>query len=168
MLPVERGIVVDHDVVSQQVLDELASAWSRLDRARPREPAGVAPAMHVVYHWVTCALAVDGLLFTILSGVYAATRAEESCGPALLALRWVWEVVEGEASMDALLSPASGPEHSFWELYWRPLADLRLDLLPAEGRDHYGRHLAGRPVRTPASAITSFLLTTAALLERAR
>jgi hypothetical protein len=145
----------------QAALDELAAAWSQLDRCRPARSSGVPAAHRVARRWARSALAVDGLLMSVLSGTYAGIRAEEDGGPQVAALRWVWLLVEAGHGMSSVLSASAGPDRLFWELYWRPIEELRQAPAGVPGRDEYVLHLASRPVRQPASATTAFLLSVA-------
>jgi len=146
--------------VPQNALDELAAAWSELDRCRPRHPTGVPHAYRVASRWASSALAVDGLLATALSGAYEGVRAEEDGGPQLVALRWAWALILAGHRVPSLLAASDGPERLFWDLYWRPVEELPA-ATETGGRDEYVRHLASRPVRRPASATTAFLLSMA-------
>jgi hypothetical protein len=151
--------------VPQKPLDDLAAAWSDLDRSRPRDTAEIGRAIAVVHAWVTAALAVDSLLVSALSGAYAVARAEEPGGPALLALRWVWGLVDAGHQLGNTLVASPGMERLFWELYWPPPDRLPDGLLPVDGLDDYSLYLASQPVRTPAALTTSFLLSLAVHLR---
>lgn len=151
--------------VPQKPLDDLAAAWSDLDRSRPHCETEVDRAIVVVHSWAMCALAVDSLLVAALRGAYASARAEEPGGPGLLALRWVWGLVDAGHHLGSTLIASPGMEHLFWELYWPPAERLPAGVLPADGLDGYAQHLASQPVRTPASLTTSFLLTLAVHLR---
>lgn len=139
--------------VPQEALDELASAWSRLDRSRPLLESGVGPAVRVVGDWVVRALTVDELL--------PAAGQDECLARAVAGLRRAWTLVESGCPLEALLDASTGHEHEFWELYWRPLDRLPSGGWTDEAREGYRGHLAGRPVRTPASWITQHLLLAA-------
>jgi hypothetical protein len=157
--------VADAVALPQSALDELAVAWSLLDRCRPQQRSGVPAAYRIARRWARSALAIDRLLDNTLSGAYLSLRAEEDGGPQLIALQWVWALLETGHRMSAALAATDGPERLFWELYWRPPEELPSDASRTNGsgsaRDEYVRHLASQPLRRPASASTAFLLSMA-------
>jgi len=142
--------------VPQDALDELAAAWSELDRCR----TGVPHAYRVVRRWASSALVVDGLLAAALSGAYEGVRVEEDGGPQLVAPRWAWALVLAGHRMPGVLAASDAPEQLYRDLYWRAVEELP-PATETGGRDEYVRHLASRPVRRPASATTAFRLTMA-------
>jgi len=157
--------------VSQAALDRLASSWSRLDRARPVERAGVPQAVGALAEWMACALLVDESLAGLLGSVYLAARAEEPGGPPLPGLRYASLLVEHGRPLEDLVFAATGAPHVFWELYWRPSADLAAPPEEARWPDQrraYADHLANQEVRTPAARMTTFLLCVSVAMSAAR
>jgi hypothetical protein len=152
----------------QAALDRLASSWSRLDQARPRERARVPLAIRTLSEWMACALVVDDDLSAFLGGAYLAARAEERGGPQLLGLRYAARFLDGGHPLEQIVLAGTGSPHLFWELYWRPDHDLPAHLAARSAVDQhqeaYRLHLAGREVRTPAASMTTFLLSMAVAL----
>ncbi len=150
--------------LTQAALDRLASSWSRLDRARPVERADVPRAVTALEDWMVCALVVDEGLAALLGAAYLVARVEEPGGVALPGLRFVAWLVELGHPLDRVVFAATGSPHVFWELFWRPEADLpphpNEDSAAAQ-REAYHVYLAGREVRTPAARMTTFLLSMA-------
>jgi hypothetical protein len=151
--------------LSQDMLDRLASSWSRLDRARPRRRADVPAAISTLSEWMACALMVDDGLATLAGGPYLAARAEEMGGRPLLGLRHAALIVDEGHPLERIVVPCTGSPHLFWELHWRPDQELPARPEAREAgdrhREAYRLHLAGREVRTPAASMTTFLLAMA-------
>jgi hypothetical protein len=85
-------------------------------------------------------------------------RAEEEGGPQVEGLRWAQSAVEEGHDLSSMLRASAGAEREFWELYWRPVEELRAAEVDQDGRRQYADFLAAQPVRVPASMSTSFLL----------
>ncbi|HXM58591.1 MAG TPA: hypothetical protein VOB72_24535 [Candidatus Dormibacteraeota bacterium] len=148
--------------LSQAVLDNLAVAWSRLDRARPRREADVPDLLCALDEWVRWAVRVDDELTGALGAPYAARRAEQPRAHALGGLRHAYDLTGRLGHpIDSLVTVSAGSPAIFYDVTWRPPEELPDAEGPADVVEAYRLHLASRPARVPASGVTTFLLSAA-------
>lgn len=147
--------------ITQETLDDFVTAWSRLDRARPQTRTEVPTAVEALADWLRHAIELDELLVAILGLAYEQARSDRAEGQALVGLRHIWTLLE-EHPLIELVMATPGRQALFWELYWSPFPALprqQLDRRVPEQEEAFQRHLEGRAVRTPASDMTTFLLS---------
>lgn len=148
--------------LSQAVLDNLAVAWSRLDRARPRQRAEVPALLFALDEWLRWAMRVDDELAGALGAGYAARRAEHAGGRPIPGLRHAHDLTERLGHpIDALVTVSAGSPAVFFDVTWRPYEDLPRAEDATVGEEAYRLHLASLPARGPASGVTTFLLSAA-------
>lgn len=146
--------------LSQGLLDNLATAWSRLDRARPRERVHVPLLLGALDEWVQWAVRIDGELLSALGARYAEQRGTRPGGQPLPGIHLAADLTCRHA-IDALVTVSAGSPAVFYDVIWRRYEELPAPELAAEGSEAYRRHLAGQAARRPASDVTTFLLTAA-------
>jgi hypothetical protein len=148
--------------LSQAILDNLAVAWSRLDRARPRQRSEVPGLLFALDEWLRWAVRVDAELAGALGGAYAQRRAEPGGGRPLPGLRHVYDLTERLGHpIDALVTVSAGSPAVFFDVRWRPYEDMP-QVGDGDGGEHaYRMHLASLPARATASDVTTFLLSAA-------
>jgi hypothetical protein len=144
------------------MLDNLATAWSRLDRARPRDPAEVPALLGALDEWVRWAVRIDGELLGALGERYALSRGTRPGGRPLPGLHLAAELTcrPGHA-IEALVTVSAGSPALFYDVIWRRYEELPASELQDDGVEAYRLHLAGQAARRPASEVTTFLLTAA-------
>lgn len=150
--------------LSQALLDNLAIAWSRLDRARPREPSGVPSLLLALDEWMRWAVRMDDELAAAVGAAYVDARPLEPGGLAIDGLRAAFDLVERLGHpIDALVTVSAGEPAVFFDATWKSWDELpRADRVPgAAAEGAYRRHLAGQHARGAASEVTTFLLTAA-------
>ena len=145
--------------LSQALLDNLATAWSRLDHARPLDPAGVPTLLGALDEWVRWAVRIDVELLAAFGDEYATSRATRPGGLPLPGLHLAADLTErtGQA-IDALVTVSAGSPVVSYDAVWRRYEELPSSELDTEGVEAYRRHLAGQAARRPASDVTTFLL----------
>jgi hypothetical protein len=148
--------------LSQALLDNLAIAWSSLDRARPRHESDVPRLLFVLEEWVRWAVRVDDELAAALGIGYVTARGTHAGGPPIAGVRHAHDLValHGHA-MDALVTVSAGEPALFYDVTWRRYEELPARGTEVDGEEAYRAHLATQPARMPASAVTTFLLTAA-------
>jgi hypothetical protein len=144
------------------MLDNLATAWSRLDRARPRDQAEVPALLGALDEWVKWAVRIDGELLGALGERYASSRGTRPGGLPLPGIHLAAELTgrTGQA-IDALVTVSAGSPALFYDVIWRRYEELPASEPETERVEAYRLHLAGMPARRPASEVTTFLLTAA-------
>jgi hypothetical protein len=149
--------------LSQSLLDSLAIAWSRLDRARPRDRGGVPGLLLALDEWLRWAVRVDGELEAAMGWAYLAARPQREGGAVMAGLRAAHHLVEQQGHpIDDLVTISAGSPALFYDATWKPWDDLpALRTEAGDAEDAYRRHLGGQPARGPASRVTTFLLTAA-------
>lgn len=148
--------------LSQAILDSLAMAWSRLDRARPARTTGVPGLLSALDEWVRWAVRVDDELTEAVGGSYATRRAEQPGGAPLSGLRHVHHLTQDLGHpIEALVTVSAGSPPIFFDVTWRPFEELPPASVVIDGEAAYRQHLASRPARMPASNVTTFLLSIA-------
>jgi hypothetical protein len=143
--------------LSQGLLDNLVSAWSRLDRARPREQAEVPALLAALDEWVRWAVRVDGELLSTFGAPYAESRETRPGGRPLPGLHLAADLT-GRHAIEALVTVSAGDAALFYDVIWRRYEELPPSERPGGGTEAYRRHLAGQAARRPASDVTTFLL----------
>jgi hypothetical protein len=143
--------------LSQALLDNLATAWSRLDHARPRDPAEVPVLLGALNEWVEWAVRLDGELLSVLGEPYAESRATRPGGRPLPGLHLAADLT-GRHTIDALVTVRAGGSALLYDVVWRQYEELPASGLAAEGSQAYRLHLAGQAARRLASEVTTFLL----------
>jgi hypothetical protein len=144
------------------MLDNLATAWSRLDRARPRDPAEVPALLGALDEWVRWAVRIDGELLGALGDGYASRRGTRAGGQPLPGLHLAAELTGRTGHpIEALVTVSAGSPAVFYDVIWRRYEELPPSELEADGAEAYRLHLAGHAARRPASDVTTFLLTAA-------
>jgi len=145
--------------VSQALLDNLATAWSRLDQARPLDPADVSALMAALDEWVRWAVRIDRELLAVLGSEFAAGRRSLPGGQPLPGLHLAADLVARTGHpIDALVTVSAGAPALFYDVVWKRYEELPSSELRAEGVEAYRLHLAGQAARRPASEVTTFLL----------
>lgn len=145
--------------LSQALLDNLAIAWSSLDRARPRQEADVPRLLFALEEWVRWAMRVDGELEGALGSGYVEARCRRPGGRAIGGLRHAHDLVELYGHpIDALVTVSAGSPAIFYDVTWRRYEELPAPVCVVSGENAYRAHLARQPARMPASAVTTFLL----------
>jgi len=148
--------------LSQAILDSLAMAWSRLDRARPPRTTGVPGLLSALDEWVRWAMRVDDELTEGVGASYATRRAEQPGGAPLAGLRHVHHLTQDMGHpIEALVTVSAGSPAIFYDVAWRAFEDLPRPSVVTGGEAAYRQHLAGRPARMPAASVTTFLLSIA-------
>lgn len=147
--------------LSQGLLDSLATAWSRLDRARPRDPAEVPGLLTALDDWVRWAIRIDDELLGVIGPPYAARRSELPGGRPLAGIRLARSLTSRGHSIDALVFVSAGTPAVFYDVIWRRPEELPADAADSADLEEYRVHLASQPARTPASEVTTFLLNAA-------
>ena len=151
-------------LLPQALLDNLAIAWSRLDRARPRDHAGVPSLLLALDEWLRWALRVDEELASALGPAYLAARPQRPGGQVIDGLRAAHDLVERRGHpLDDLVTVSAGSPALFYDATWKPWEDLPPGsaAAAADAERAYREHLAGQHARRPASQVTTFLLTAA-------
>lgn len=143
--------------LSQGLLDNLVSAWSRLDRARPREQSEVPALLGALDEWVRWAVRIDGELLATLGQSYAESRCARPGGRPLPGIHLAADLT-GRHAITALVTVSAGWPALFYDVTWRRYEELPASPPEVEGREAYQRHLAGQAARRPASDVTTFLL----------
>jgi hypothetical protein len=150
--------------LSQALLDNLAIAWSRLDRARPREVSGVPTLLFALDEWMRWAVRMDDELTSALGASYVESRCRRRGGPAIRGLRHPFTLKEQLGHpLDALVTISAGSPAVFYDLTWKPYVELPPAAGDPEAEQAYRQHLDGQPARVAASEVTTFLLTIASL-----
>lgn len=145
--------------LSQALLDNLATAWSRLDHARPLDPAEVPTLLAALDEWVRWAVRVDVELLAAGGAEYAASRATRPGGRPLPGVHLAADLTAGtEHAIDALVTVSAGSPAVFYDAIWRRYEELPAPWLETERAEAYRLHLAGQAARRPASKVTTFLL----------
>jgi len=145
--------------LSQALLDNLATAWSRLDHARPLDPAGVPTLLGALDEWVRWAVRIDVELFATLGDEYATSRTTRPGGLPLPGLHLAAELTERTGhAIDALVTVTAGSPAVFYDAVWRRYEELPAPELETERAQAYRLHMAGQAARRPASEVTTFLL----------
>jgi hypothetical protein len=148
--------------LSQALLDNLAIAWSRLDDARPREPADVPTLLIALDEWVRWAVRIDVELLAALGDEYATSRAARPGGRPLPGLHLAAALSERTGhAIDTLVTVSAGSPAVFYDAVWRRYEELPAAEPGTERVEAYRLHLAGQAARRPASAVTTFLLRAA-------
>jgi len=148
--------------LSQAILDNLAMAWSRLDRARPPRDTEVPSLLSALDEWVRWAVRVDDELAAAVGSSYATRRSERRGGLPIAGLRHVQHLTQELGHpIDALVTVSAGSPAIFYDVTWALYEALPRSEIPTGGEDAYRRHLAGQPARMPASDVTTFLLSVA-------
>jgi hypothetical protein len=148
--------------LSQALLDNLAMAWSRFDRARPREEEDVPTLLLALEEWMRWALRIDEELHDALGLPYASRREVHPGGQSISGLRHAFDLTWRRGHpLDALVTVSPGSPALFYDVVWRSYEELPAPDGEADGALAYREHLASQPARTPASAVTTFLLTAA-------
>src|SRR5205085_1837296 len=107
------------------LLDNLAAAWSHLDRARPRRQSEVPLLLLALEEWVRWALRVEDELDGLFGAAYPALRAERAGGPTLPGLRLIADLTErGGHPIAPLVVVTAGLPAIFYEVIWKAYADL--------------------------------------------
>ena len=150
--------------LSQAMLDNLAVAWSRLDRARPRDEADVPLLLFALDEWMRWAVRIDNELAGALGSRYLVERDGRPGGRPIPGLRHAFELTDrhGHPIQD-LVTISAGSPALFYDVMWRRYEELPAPSETPEGEQAYRRHLARQTARTAASEMTTFLLTTAVL-----
>jgi hypothetical protein len=144
------------------MLDNLAMAWSQLDRARPPREAGVPALLHALDEWVRWAVRVDDGLLVAVGGRYAAARTELEGGRTIPAIRHAFDLTDRHGHpIEALVTVSAGSPTIFFDVWWRPYEELPPPAAEEPAADSFRRHLAGQAARVRASELTTFLLTAA-------
>jgi hypothetical protein len=151
--------------LSQDLLDELAGAWSRLDRARPVAVEDTPQLLQALADWIRLAVRVEDELQTTLGLPYLASRAAVPGGAALPGLRHVHGLManDGRAVVE-LVTVSAGSPPTYHDATWRPFDQLPEPLggPPALSEESaYRLHLEGTAARVLAADMTRFLLDTA-------
>jgi hypothetical protein len=147
--------------LSQALLDNLAIAWSRFDRARPRHPDEVPGLLLALDEWMRWAVRIDDELLGALGAGYATSRETHPGGRSIPGLRHAFHLTEQEGhSLDLLVTVTPGSPALFYDVVWRTYEELPAPDGDPEGAQAYRQHLASLPARTPASDVTTFLLST--------
>jgi hypothetical protein len=145
--------------LSQALLDNLATAWSRLDDARPLDPADVPTLLFALDEWVRWAVRIDLELLAALGDEYATSRVTRPGGLPLPALHLAADLTERTGHpIGALVTVSAGSPAVFYDAVWRRYEELPASELETERADAYRLHLAGQAARRPASEVTTFLL----------
>ena len=148
--------------LSQALLDNLAIAWSSLDRARPRQEADVPGLLFALEEWVRWAMRVDDELTSALGAGYVVARAHQPGGRPIAGLRHAHDLVERRGHpIDTLVTVSAGSPALFYDVTWRRYEELPAPGSEVDGEEAYRLHLARQPARMPASHVTTFLLTAA-------
>lgn len=148
--------------LSQALLDNLAIAWSSLDRARPHQETGVPRLLFALEEWVRWAMRVDDELESALGAGYVEARCRQPGGPPIAGVRHAHELVERFGHpIDMLVTVSAGSPAVFYDVTWRRFEELPAPGAAVQGEDAYRVHLARQPARMPASAVTTFLLNAA-------
>jgi hypothetical protein len=143
--------------LSQGVLDNLVSAWSRLDRARPRDEAEVPELLGALDEWVRWAVRIDAELLCAFGESYAESREVRPGARPLPGLHLAADLT-GRHAIEALVTVSAGSPALFYDVIWRRHEELPACEHQGEGIEAYRRHLAGQAARRPASDVTTFLL----------
>jgi hypothetical protein len=148
----------------QDLLDELASAWLRLDGAKPTAFEDVPHLLEALTEWMRWAIRVEDEVLGILAVSYLTHRAVAEGGAALPGLRHAHELVRGGGhSVDELVTVSAASPPTYLDVMWRQFDELPR---PAEdapapaGESAYRLHLEGLAARVPAADVTRFLLHT--------
>ena len=146
--------------VSQALLDNLAVAWSTLDRARPREETGVPALMEALDTWMRWAMRIDEELVDALGPDYTTARRERAGGRPIPGLRHAHELTErGGHPLGQLVTVSAGSPPLFYDAIWKRYEELPSPQDDPGAAQAYREHLASRPARRPAAEVTTFLLT---------
>jgi hypothetical protein len=150
---------------SQNLLDELAGAWSRLDRARPVAVEDTPQLLRALADWIRWAIRVEDELEAALGLSYLARRAAVPGGGPLPGLRHVHGLMADDGRAVAeLVTISAGSPPTYHDATWRPFDQLPepLGSPPALNEESaYRLHLEGTAARVPAADMTRFLLDTA-------
>lgn len=152
--------------LSQDLLDQLAAAWSRLDQARPATLEEVPQLTNALVEWMNWAIRVDDELTAILSASCPALPSTAGDGAtALRGLRHVQGLLDDDGRhITELISISAGFPPVFHEAIWLPFEELpspRMGAPIVVEESAYRRCLEGSAARTSAAAITRFLLDVA-------
>jgi hypothetical protein len=146
--------------LSQALLDNLAMAWSQLDRARPRHHEEVPGLLRALDEWMRWAMRVDDELLGALGAAYATTREVHPGGLPIPGVRHAYDLTERQGhSLDMLVTVTAGSPAILYEVVWRRYEELPLPDGDTEGGEAYRLHLASQPARTSAAQVTTFLLS---------
>jgi hypothetical protein len=150
---------------SQDLLDELAGAWSRLDRARPAAVEDSPLLLQALADWIRWAVLVEDELQANRGLSYLARRAAVPGGGALPGLRHVHGLMadDGRAVAELVIIGHGSPP-TYHDAKWRPFDQLpeALGGPPALSEEAaYRLHLEGMAARVVAADMTRFLLDTA-------
>jgi hypothetical protein len=151
--------------LSQGLLDELASAWLRLDQARPTTVGDVPRLLQALTDWMRWAIRIEDELLYGMEVSYLTHRAATAGSAALPGLRHAHELVEqGGSSLEELVTISAGSPPHYLDAIWRGFDELPrpVENAPApSGESAYRLHLEGVAARVPAAHMTRFLLHTA-------
>jgi hypothetical protein len=151
--------------LSQDLLDGLARAWSRLDQARPARSDDVVDLLLALAEWLDRTIVFEDELRATIGGVYLARWSDSAAGAALPGLRLVHELMQGGGHTVAhFVTVSAGTPPAYHDATWRPWDDLPAISLAAgsrAGEAAYRQHLAGVAARVVAADVTRFLLDTA-------
>jgi hypothetical protein len=152
--------------LSQALLDNLAVAWSQFDRARPRHPDEVPSLLLALNEWMRWAVRIDDELLGALGHDYVTSRETHPGGRAIPGLRHAFHLTERQGHpIDLLVTISPGTPALFYDVVWRRYEDLPAPEGDGDGAQAYRLHLASQPARTPASDVTTFLLSTSVASE---
>jgi hypothetical protein len=164
--PLPTGVQYLHTIdvrsrLSQALLDNLAMAWSRLDRARPQRQEEVPSLLVALDEWMHWAVRIDEELTGALGAAYMSARCERPGGRPIPGLRHAFALARRQGRpLESLVIVTPGSPAVFYDVLWKRYEELPEPEPDPEGEQAYRLHLAAQPARTPASEVTTFLLTT--------
>lgn len=151
--------------LSQELLDGLARAWSRLDRARPVRQEDAHHVTDALAEWLERTVRFEDELRATMGGSYLVHSADSTVAGALPGLRLVHALMEGGGHrVSDFVTVSSGSPPTYHDALWLPWAHLpqiREAAGSPAGEAAYRQHLAGLAARLSAAEVTRFLLDAA-------